>query len=239
VRELRNRVAGASTPESEALKQTRSENQYLRKQLIELQSKLTGLSETLKGLAGSVSNALDKIPAEGLIHDHEAAQTGLSNEPLGGARRDQIFNPEAVDSAMHSVALADDPWMTMIRPSESICQPRWSSPVSGCLEICSDNFSCDTIPGDLSYQLPPQVPNIWSYEYQMGLQPYARALTESKSLSLTLGKAWLETNSPFSDHISTLCYLLRTKIGLIGPQYKYEMYYHPRLPDTISSELWC
>jgi predicted nucleic acid-binding Zn-ribbon protein len=60
VRELRKCVEEAKTPESEALKQMRRENQHLRKQLVELQSKLTALAETIKVMAGSVSNVLDK-----------------------------------------------------------------------------------------------------------------------------------------------------------------------------------
>jgi threonine aldolase len=228
VRELRKCVEEAKTPESEALKQMRRENQHLRKQLVELQSKLTALAETIKVMAGSVSNVLDKCSSEG--SSDEAVDIVSSSEPSGNEPEGHIFNSELDTSAVYcSVGAAEDPGMPFVEPFATISHPAQFFQNPGHLETPCDGAGWDAISSDSSFLLLPQIPNIWSHEYQMGLQPYMRALSSSQSTSLILGKAWVETNSPFSDHISTLRHLLRTKIGQIGPQVKqYEMYFRPR-----------
>lgn len=67
-------------------------------------------------------------------------------------------------------------------------------------------------PGTL-YQ---QIPNIWSFEYQMGLDPYMDAITASHHSSMVLGKEWIHSNSPFSDHIHVLQCLLKDKFSMMG-----------------------
>lgn len=228
VRELRRCVEEANTPESEALKQMRSENQYLRKQLVDLQSKLTGITAALQLLTGSVSNVLDRGSAEG--SSDEAVEIAPSSEPSGSEYQNPMFNAEPGGAAVYPVVAAEDPKIPLIEPCTTISHPAQSFQRSSCLETSCDGFGWDAISDYSSCLLLPQIPNIWSHEYQMGLQPYMRALSASKSSSLALGKAWVESNSPFSDHISTLLRLLRTKLGQIGPQLKqYEMYCHLRL----------
>lgn len=47
-----------------------------------------------------------------------------------------------------------------------------------------------------------QIPNIWSHSYQMGSQPFVEAIVASQQSTLTPdGFSWIESNSPFSDHI--------------------------------------
>lgn len=60
--------------------------------------------------------------------------------------------------------------------------------------------------------LAQQIPSIWSFEYQMGPGPYADCLAGSEDSSLVLGRAWTESNSPFSDHIHVLQSLMRSKL---------------------------
>ena len=60
--------------------------------------------------------------------------------------------------------------------------------------------------------LAQQIPSIWSFEYQMGPGPYADCLAGSEDSSLVLGRAWTESNSPFSDHIHVLQSLMRSKM---------------------------
>lgn len=67
-------------------------------------------------------------------------------------------------------------------------------------------------PGPL-YQ---QIPNIWSFEYQMGLEPYMDAMAASHDASSMLGKEWIHSNSPFSDHIHVLQCLLKDKFSMMG-----------------------
>lgn len=64
--------------------------------------------------------------------------------------------------------------------------------------------------------LHPQIPNIWSFEYQMGVQPYLAAMTAAESSSLIRGKEWNLSNSPFSDHILLLQHLLKSKLNASG-----------------------
>ena len=56
-----------------------------------------------------------------------------------------------------------------------------------------------------------QIPNIWSFEYQMGPGPYARCLAENANSSVAPGRAWTEADSPFSDHIHVFLSLMRSK----------------------------
>lgn len=64
--------------------------------------------------------------------------------------------------------------------------------------------------------IAPQIPNIWSFEYQMGVQPYLSAIDATERSSLTLGKEWTLSNSPFSDHIQLLQRLLKSKLNTLG-----------------------
>ena len=55
--------------------------------------------------------------------------------------------------------------------------------------------------------LDHQIPDIWSFEYQMGPQRYLDAVSSSPPLK----EAW-QSNSPFSDHIDMLQSLLKMKL---------------------------
>lgn len=223
VKELRTYFEAGDRPESEAFKQLRSENVYLRKQLVEIQSKLTRLTETMKALAGSVSNVLDECSAE--RSESETAENEPSVEQNGSGSRDNISNPELLDSAVRSVDAAYDPFMPLPESLVTASHLSGSSQIAARPEPSCLRLRWGSISEDTSYLLPPQIPNIWNYEYQMGLQPYASALSGSECSRLRLHKAWIETNSPFSDHISALCHLMKTKIGQIGSQLIHpEMY---------------
>lgn len=63
-----------------------------------------------------------------------------------------------------------------------------------------------------------QIPDIWTFEYQMGMEPYANAITAAGEVSRALGKQWIHSNSPFSDHIDVLHKMLRDKLsGIVYP----------------------
>lgn len=220
---LRKYVEAGDRPESEAFKQLRSENVYLRKQLVEIQSKLTRLTETMKTLTGSVSNVLDECSAG--RSESETAENGPAVEQNGSGSRDNNSNPEHLDSAVRSVDAAYDPFMPLLEPLMTASHTSGSSQIAARPEPSCVGLRWGSISDDTSYHLPPQIPNIWNYEYQVGLQPYASALSESECSRQRLHKAWIETNSPFSDHISALCHLMKTKIGQFGSQLIHpEMY---------------
>ncbi|CZR64665.1 uncharacterized protein PAC_14563 [Phialocephala subalpina] len=222
VRELQKCAEAGNIPQSEAFEKLRSENHYLRKSLVEVQSKLTRLTQTVQALAGLVSDVLDECPAEG--SKHKDAEVGPF-EGSNGITQAHVSEPEPLRSALCSVSAVDDhllpslELLTTASGSSELSQV-YARPGTSC-----DGLDWQGIPDNISY-LFPQIPNIWSHEYQMGLQPYARALSGSECSSLMLSKPWTETNSPFSDHISVLHHLMRTSIGQIGSQSKgHEMLY--------------
>ncbi|KAJ0330091.1 hypothetical protein COL922a_012631 [Colletotrichum nupharicola] len=61
-----------------------------------------------------------------------------------------------------------------------------------------------------------QIPNIWSFEYQTGVEPYQAAMAATQESSLVLRKNWTLSNSPFSDHIQLLQRLLKRKLAASG-----------------------
>lgn len=59
--------------------------------------------------------------------------------------------------------------------------------------------------------LAQQIPSLWSFEYQMGTEPYLDAFSRSQGSDNILGRVWTESNSPFSDHIQVLQRLMTAK----------------------------
>lgn len=60
--------------------------------------------------------------------------------------------------------------------------------------------------------LTGQIPNIWTFDYQMGSKTYLRALVAKANSQNTAGWTWTESNSPISDHIDALLNLLKRKV---------------------------
>lgn len=57
--------------------------------------------------------------------------------------------------------------------------------------------------------IPPGIPNVWNFDYQMGSDSYANAIDAIRPSAVRLG--WMESNSPISDHIRTLKSFLSVK----------------------------
>lgn len=221
MRELQRCAEAGNVPQNEAFERTRNENLYLRKQLVEVQSKLTRLTETLQALTGSVSNALHECPT---AEPKEYVDIDSLEEFSGSLSQDVIAEPQILGSAVCSSSGGHDQLpslepLTVTGPTSNFSQ---LSPGFG---ASCEAFDWQSLPNDINC-LFPQIPNIWSHEYQMGLQPYTKALSESVSSSLIRGKPWVETNSPFSDHISTLRDLMKTSIGQIGGKSQQQERYH-------------
>lgn len=208
MRELQRSAEAGSVTQNEAFERIRNENYHLRKQLVDVQSTLTKLTETLQSLTGSVSNVLHKPSTAG--PESEAGFESLEGLK-GGLSQDAFLEAELLDSAVCSLSEVPEQLSTLdtLIPTGSASQVYQPPPH---LEAPCEAFDWQTLPGDINC-IVPQIPHIWSHEYQMGLQPYMKALSHSASSSLILGKPWVETNSPFSDHISTLRDLMRTSIG--------------------------
>lgn len=210
MRELLDRADSSEKPYDEVIRSLQEENSCLRRNLIEVQTKLARLIVTMQSLSGTVVKVLDDSDLGDAARDsqewpNDRKSPGLgTDEPVLRASDDLGFlNLETIAGTFED----NTPW----------------SEASRLAVIPSPN--CAKSPGaDLAAtfnSLAKQIPSIWSFEYQMGLDPYTAALTSSEKSSLVLGKLWTESNSPFSDHISVLQRLMKgkieRKIALPGP----------------------
>jgi hypothetical protein len=59
--------------------------------------------------------------------------------------------------------------------------------------------------------IPPGIPNVWNFDYQMGSDSYANAIDAVRPSAARLG--WMQSNSPISDHIRILKSFLSVKFG--------------------------
>ncbi|KDN67285.1 hypothetical protein CSUB01_01485 [Colletotrichum sublineola] len=79
-----------------------------------------------------------------------------------------------------------------------------------------DHLSSELVNVAGTSPLYPQIPNIWSFEYQTGIEPYLTAMAATQESSTLLRKNWTLSNSPFSDHILLLQRLLKNKLRASG-----------------------
>lgn len=215
MKELRKRADTGSCPQSEAIKSLQEENSHLRKQLVEVQSKLSRLIATMQSLSGSISGVLGEPTEDGSktrdegIMPVEHPRPSVTQDDLSGLDLSGSEVIRAPSTHAHSQRALDFMAAVACTPEECLQAANifFPKPTSDSL-ILPDNFD------DFS-SLSPQIPKIWNFEYQMGLQPYASALNGSQQTSMMLGKHWTETNSPFSDHIGVLRQLMRAKIEQI------------------------
>jgi hypothetical protein len=102
--------------------------------------------------------------------------------------------------------------------------PQSKSPTGICLDLSAGSQQlCETSsrPESISERvssLAQEIPSIWSFDYQMGTDPYTRALSSNQNSRMRLNKDWTETNSPFSDHIQSLRTTLKSKVDLNTPK---------------------
>jgi hypothetical protein len=66
------------------------------------------------------------------------------------------------------------------------------------------NFDCAEL-----QSIPPGIPNVWNFDYQMGSDSYANAIASIRPSAARTG--WVESNSPISDHIRILKSFLSVK----------------------------
>ncbi|OHW99665.1 bZIP transcription factor [Colletotrichum incanum] len=209
IRELSNRVNVDQKSESERIEALQRENRQLRTQLVEVQTKMSRLLASLQGLNDSVSKTLNDTATNdnencGSLDDSEKP----SPEPSNQDHRQNLHTPslpgayapmelESFDTSM----LNFDPPLTLPPATEQNDDPLLSSElinVAGTSPLC------------------PQIPNIWSFEYQTGIEPYLTAMAATQESSMMLRKDWALSNSPFSDHIQLLQRLLKNKLRASG-----------------------
>ena len=187
LRELQERAEAGTTSPSESLEKMRKENRLLRKQLCDVQSKLASVTESLMSLNGSVTSVLNKSspeqpPLQGVSIDLSVESTETTTET-------DTVNPDPFDSTLSSDSMIDQifqPSLTTPLPNPPQTFISDGGPVPS-----NTGLDWEAISGNPSVLGHQQIPNIWNYGYQMGFQPYARALAGSESSSLILRKPWL------------------------------------------------
>lgn len=172
----------------------------------------------MQSLSGNLSTALGESPQNDDSSAHEQQPQSPSNSTSKLSKESHSKGEETGSSAIQvsrpiypqplscNYSLFDD-LLTSTGPAlESVYEG--DGPVTQSPEMnLAANFN----------SLAQQLPSIWSFEYQMGTEPYANALAGTEDTCITRGRNWIETNSPFSDHIETLQRLLKGKVEKITP----------------------
>ncbi|KAE8136790.1 hypothetical protein BDV38DRAFT_271883 [Aspergillus pseudotamarii] len=179
---------------------------------------------TMQALTGSVSSVLDKPSQVASTDKVEVTDSVSSGQQTPKDIDVDIIadDDSALDTACtHTVSIHDQ--SSGLDDSVDIMPQPLDEGLAGCGNSFPE-FDHDILAlGSLSphaNSLGHELPNIWSFEYQMGLQPYANAFSCSQQFSVTLGKDWIESNSPFSDHIQVLQQLLKSKLDFIRPLFE-------------------
>ncbi|KAM5342105.1 hypothetical protein ACJ41O_015136 [Fusarium nematophilum] len=207
IRDLRSRVNADQRPDSERVEALQRENRLLRTQLVEVQTKMSRLLATVQLLNDSVSKTLDDASV-GEVGEREVSNKEvLGVEPMS---YNQKQSQQISISPMPSLEL--EPFDTSILDFHPpLGEQSVSTPIGG-----NNLTSSELINAAGTSPLYPQIPNIWSFEYQMGMQPYLSAINATEESSMMLGKDWAFSNSPFSDHIQLLQRLLKSKLTASG-----------------------
>ncbi|EXK29779.1 hypothetical protein FOXG_11708 [Fusarium oxysporum f. sp. lycopersici 4287] len=206
IRELKNRVNADQRSDSERVEALQKENRLLRQQLIDVQTKMSRMMASVQLLSDSVAKTLDDT----------ASGEGDERRRDGERERDQRVNGKTrndeqivEESALQSIDLeAFDPSIL------DFDAPFSSSNVSA--PTTDNGISSELINVSGTSPFYSQIPNIWSHEYQMGMQPYLTAINATAESSMVLGKDYSFTNSPFSDHIQLLQRMLKNKLNTLG-----------------------
>ncbi|KAG9251795.1 pyridoxal phosphate-dependent transferase [Emericellopsis atlantica] len=198
MRELQSRVRADQRPESERVEALQKENRMLRQQLVDLQSNMSRMMATMQSLNDSVTKTLDST-AQG--------------DEAPSSQADMV----AVERVKHRPTSDQQP---LDLNSFDLTTTGLEAPMgqTGCLESAAETNGTwfDLVNPAGTSPLYSQIPNIWSHEYQMGMQPYLAAVSATEQSRMVLGKHYPCTNSPFSDHIQLLQHMLKNKLDASG-----------------------
>ncbi|PNP73728.1 hypothetical protein FNYG_12918 [Fusarium nygamai] len=205
IRELKNRVNADQRSDSERVEALQKENKLLRQQLIDVQTKMSRMMASVQLLSDSVAKTLDDTASGEGDERQRNSERERHEQVIGKTGNDDRIVEE---SALQSIDLeAFDPSILDFDPSFS----------SSSVTTSTDNgISSELINVSGTSPFYSQIPNIWSHEYQMGMQPYLTAINATTESSLVLGKDYSFTNSPFSDHIQLLQRMLKNKLNTLG-----------------------
>ena len=205
-------MSTAERPDSERIEALQQENRQLRSQLLDVQTKMSKLIASMQTVNDAVAKTLDdtdtansKDTQKGRFDDMDQGSSGSSGQQEPGPSTSHFL---ALNSSLPPASFETPaPKFGYDSLNDSQQQHLVSGPSFTSTELINP---AGTSP------LHPQIPNIWSFEYQMGVQPYLAAMTATESSSLIRGKDWTLSNSPFSDHILLLQHLLKGKLSSSG-----------------------
>ncbi|KAJ4007361.1 hypothetical protein NW766_010045 [Fusarium irregulare] len=159
---------------------------------------MSRLLASVQGLSDSVAKTLDDTK-DG--HDSSGRPDEKDIGRNGDAELDlDSFDASILDFDAPFVSEASQPHML----TTSSAAPTTNSLTSELVNVTGTN------------PFYSQIPNIWTHEYQMGIDPYLTAINASAESSMVLGKDYSFTNSPFSDHIRLLQKMLKNKLNTLG-----------------------
>jgi hypothetical protein len=218
-------------PDNERIIELEKENQTLRESLIHCHTKLESLRATICTLGDGISQALDGTVSVLLSY------MNLPGTPFVTLFQDQTRKPRSKSTTSNeSVELIEepspDPFSTVsdITAEKEIPKLGLESSFDDGLPNTSTEsmklvtFELPKTPdfsfSELIHQPEPRIisplPNIWTYQYQMGPAPYVDALGANEAIAEQLKIDWTPSNSPFSEHVSALKNILREKWDGMG-----------------------
>ncbi|KIN05394.1 hypothetical protein OIDMADRAFT_51206 [Oidiodendron maius Zn] len=183
LRELKTRADAGQTSNGDVVAALKQENSLLRKQLTETQGQLERIQATLQLMTGSITKALDKRQAS-ITKDYRESQE------------------------LHPAEGVETPCATSVIPGDD-CQTLHDNTTT---QLCIGHYTPGTDDSS-SASLCQQIPNTWMFQYQMGPQVYDDCLSANRQSSSALGQDWVDSNSPFSDHVRVLKGLLKSKLN--------------------------
>ncbi|KAM0429766.1 hypothetical protein ACHAPT_006372 [Fusarium lateritium] len=213
LRELKNRANTAQPPDNERVLALEQENGRLRVQIAQFQSQLEGIQATFSLMSKTLSDILDQKtpPADSSQPSAEEEEPSVTGSPAMSQPETALRTPTTVDEPR----LIGDVIAHQVSGSDSVDSTLLHSITAPDSATVHDFPQLEPPPSTSPLQLP-QVPRIWSFEYQMGHQSYADALVACPG-GFTNGLGWVQSNSPFSDHIQILKRLLSTKVDTTRP----------------------
>ncbi|EXF77898.1 hypothetical protein CFIO01_04152 [Colletotrichum fioriniae PJ7] len=204
MRELSSRVNTDQKSDNERIEELQRENRQLRAQLVDVQARMSRLLANIQGLSDSVSKTLNDTGSQGNKGFEEIEDSSLQ---LSTYNSKQIYEGPGFPGPSMQL----EPFDTS---SLKFDPPLAHHPGPGQSEDAFLSSELINVTG--TSPLYTQIPNIWSFEYQTGIEPYLTAMAASQESSMALRKDLPISNSPFSDHIKLLQHLLKSKLAANG-----------------------
>ncbi|KAK1673643.1 pyridoxal phosphate-dependent transferase [Colletotrichum godetiae] len=204
MRELSSRVNTDQKSDNLRIEELQRENRQLRAQLVDVQARMSRLLANIQGLSDSVSKTLNDTGSQGDVEVEETEDSSLQlstydhKQAYGGP----VFpGPSMQLEPFNTSSLNFDP------PLAHQSEP-------GQAEDAFLSSELINVAGTSPFYA--QIPNIWSFEYQTGIEPYRTAMAATQESSMALRRDMPVSNSPFSDHIKLLQHLLKSKLAANG-----------------------